>query len=92
MAMSSEESAPQSSEDYFKQLEKFTEEQQKKVAKVIDDGAKVMADFKPFSMAKDINTQVDDLVTKVNDELEKSMKKVSDQMKQINEKTGLSSK
>lgn len=93
--MSSEDDKSQSadgspalgSEEYFKKLAEFTEKQQEKVAKVIDEGAKVMADFKPFAVAEDINTHVDALVKTVDEQLTKAMEKVNEQMKQINEKT-----
>jgi methyl-accepting chemotaxis protein len=84
--MSRDDASPQSREDYFKELEAFTKEQQEKVAKVIDEGAKVMADFKPFTMSDDINTQIEALVKTVDDQLSQAMEKVTDQMKQINEK------
>lgn len=82
----SESNASEQSEDYFEKLAKFTEEQQQKVAKVIDDSAKVMEDFKPYAVADDVNVQVDALIKSVDEQLEKAMKNVQDQMKKINQK------
>jgi uncharacterized protein YqeY len=82
----SEQSTPEEdSAAYFKKLEEFTRQQQEKVAKVIEDGAKVLSDFKPFTVADDVDKQVDELIKNVDEQLTKAMDKVTEQMKKINE-------
>ena len=78
------QSNTEQSDDYFEKLAQFTQEQQQKVAKVIDDSAKVMEEFKPYTVVKDINTQVESLIKTVDEQLEKAMQNVQEQMKKIN--------
>lgn len=82
----SESNASDQSDDYFEKLAKFTEEQQQKVAKVIEDSAKVMEEFKPHTVVDDVNVQVESLIKTVDEQLEKAMQNVQDQMKKINQK------
>ncbi|NQZ05613.1 MAG: hypothetical protein HRT35_00490 [Algicola sp.] len=83
--MSEQSSPEQDAEAYFKKLDAFTKQQQEKVAKVIEDGAKVLNDFKPFTVSDDVDKQVEALIKNVDEQLTKAMDKVTEQMKKINE-------
>ena len=66
-------------------LKSSKSQQQEKVAKVIEDSAKVLNDFKPFTVTDDVDKQVDALIKNVDEQLTKAMDKVTEQMKKINE-------
>ena len=78
--MSENRAIIKSADDYFKKLTEFTTKQQEQVKAMITENQKSIIDSKPFVEAKEIDSQIEELMKHVNDELDAAMEKVNQQM------------